>query len=105
MVAEPIAIPCTGTVTLVAFAGIVTVAGTVAEAMLVELRLTVRAADGAGLMSSVMLTVVVGAIVIVDGAKLADVMRDSSGLTTCQPASLFFCSQFQPWRVAPLLPP
>src|SRR5271165_5162421 len=105
MVAEPIAIPCTGTVTLVAFAGIVTVAGTVAAEVLLELRLTVRAADGAGLMSSVMLAVVVGAIVIVDGAKLADVMRESSGRTVCQPGTAVFCSQFQPRRVAPCAPP
>jgi len=46
--AEPGAMPVTCTFTLVAFAGKFTVAGTVAAAVLLELRLTVTPAAGAG---------------------------------------------------------
>ena len=47
MVAEPAATPVTGTVTLFALAAIVTVAGTVAAAVLLELRLIVTPPAGA----------------------------------------------------------
>src|SRR5271165_2460818 len=48
MVAEPAATPVTGTVVLVALAAKVTVAGTVATLVLLELTLTVRPPAGAG---------------------------------------------------------
>jgi hypothetical protein len=48
MVAEPIATPVTGTGTLVAPAAKFTLAGTVATAVLLELRLTVKPPAGAG---------------------------------------------------------
>jgi hypothetical protein len=48
MVAEPAVTPVTGTVVVVALAANVTVAGTVATLMLLELRLMVRPPAGAG---------------------------------------------------------
>jgi hypothetical protein len=45
---DPIATPVTGTLTLIAPAANVTLAGTVAAAVLVELRLMIKPVDGAG---------------------------------------------------------
>ena len=48
IVADPGATPVMGTLTLVALAGTVTVSGTVAAAVLLELRLNVKPEAGAG---------------------------------------------------------
>jgi hypothetical protein len=74
MSAEPVATPVTVTVALVAFAGMVTVGGTVATLVLSELRLTVRPPAGAdpGDRFSVKFAVVLAGIVWVPGEKLRD---------------------------------
>jgi hypothetical protein len=65
--------PVTATVALVAFAGKVTVAGTVATAVLVELRLTVSPAAGAATERfKVRFCVAVPVIASVVGEKLRD---------------------------------
>jgi hypothetical protein len=71
MVAEPSATPVTGTVVLVALAAKVTVAGTVATLVLLELRLIVRPPAGAGAdRFRVRFCVVVPIIVAIAGEKL-----------------------------------
>ena len=69
--ADPVAIPVTGTLTPVAPDAIVAVAGTVATAVLEELRLTVRPPMGAGADNvNVRFCAAVPLIVSVDGVKL-----------------------------------
>jgi hypothetical protein len=70
---DPLPTPDTGTVAVVVFCGIVTVAGTVATAGLSELKLTVRPPAGAGPESvRVRFCVAVPAIVKVAGERLSE---------------------------------
>jgi hypothetical protein len=79
IVADPVATPVTGTVTLLAPDAKVTVGGTVATAMLLELRLIMTPPDGAGTdRFSVKFCVAVPMIVPVGGEK-ASVAVTSTG--------------------------
>jgi hypothetical protein len=72
IVAEPSATPVTGTGTLVAPATKFTLAGTVAAAVLLELRLTVKPPAGAGVVRfNVRFPVVPAVIVRLPGVKLS----------------------------------
>ena len=78
----------TGTVTLVAFGAIVTVAGTVATVGVVELRVTTRPAGGAGADSvSVRFWVAIPVIVALEGKKLSVAFTTTDALVEVYPGA------------------
>jgi hypothetical protein len=81
IVAVPAATPVIGTVTLVAFASIVTVAGTVALAVLLELRVIVRPPAGAGAERS---NVVLNTPPALTAVAWVEKLSDAPTLTVCE---------------------
>src|SRR5271165_925276 len=96
IVADPAATPVTGTLTLVALDGKVTVAGTLATAVLLELKLMTVPPEGAGTdRFSVIFCVTVPMIVVVSGenpsvavtctGRLADVKPGDDAVMLAEP--------------------